>query len=48
MINDANVGDVYIHGNLMNNKKTNINTLYLCAFLAEKIHHKYGVFFVPG
>lgn len=48
MINNVNVGDIYTHGNLINNKKMNINTLYLCIFLMEEIYSKYGVFFVPG
>ena len=38
----------HTHGNLINNKKININTLYLCIFFAEEIYSKYGVFFVPG
>lgn len=48
MINNVNVGAVHTHGNLINNKKMNINTLYLCIFLTEEIYSKYGVFFVPG
>ena len=54
MINNVNVGAVHTHthththGNLINNKKININTLYLCIFLTEEIYSKYGVFFVPG
>lgn len=54
MINNVNVGAVHTHthththGNLINNKKMNINTLYLCIFLMEEIYSKYGVFFVPG
>ena len=48
MIRHVNIGAVYTHGNLINNKKININTLYLCIFFAEEIYSKYGVFFVPG
>ena len=53
MINHVTVGAVthiYTHtqANLINNKKININTLYLCIFLTEEIYSKYGVFFVPG
>ena len=47
MMKAATIGAV-THGNLINNKKININTLYLCIFLTEEIYSKYGVFFVPG
>mgnify|MGYP000331052314 CR=1 FL=1 len=46
MIKELNIMDLY--DNLINNKKININTLYLCIFLTEEIYSKYGVFFMPG
>ena len=38
------------HGNLINNKKINVYTLYLCVLCVGKMRiktYKYGVFFMP-